>query len=92
MVFSQTGLFRKHDFVVSQLKYQTTKTTSLGNSKMWSLFFSPLKLTEILGNLFRLQFFKNQQYLSNVYKIYVKFKNTRSRPHFGKLIRLEINF
>ena len=47
------GLFRIQDFVVSQLKHLTPKTTSLGISKMHGLPFSPSKLTEILGNLFK---------------------------------------
>jgi len=33
------GLFRKYNFVVSQLKHLTPNTTSLEISKMWSTFF-----------------------------------------------------
>ena len=43
----QAGLFRKYDFVVSQFKHLTPKTTNLGVSKMWSTIFSPSKLTQM---------------------------------------------
>ena len=41
------GLFRIHNFEVSQLKQLTPKTTIVGISKMWSTIFSPSKWTEI---------------------------------------------
>ena len=59
------SFFRKHNFVVSQLKHLTPKTTSLGISKMWSTNILPLKLTEILGNRPRFKFIRNQQNVSN---------------------------
>ena len=62
----QAGLIRKYNFVGSQLKYLTLKTTSLEISKMWSTIFSPLKLTEILGSLSRFLLIKNQQNSLNV--------------------------
>ena len=43
----QAGLFRKHNFAVSQLKHLTPKTTGLGNCKI------DIKETEILRNLSR---------------------------------------
>ena len=49
------GLFRKHNFVVSQLKHLTPKTAIPMISKMWSTIFSPSKLKELLGNLSRLK-------------------------------------
>ena len=57
----------KYDFVLSQLKIP--KTTSLGISKMWSIIFSPSKLTEISGNLAKFQLIKNQQNCKNVKKV-----------------------
>ena len=41
------GLFRIHNFEVSQLKQLTPKTTIVGISKMWSTIFSLSKWTEI---------------------------------------------
>ena len=55
---SHAKLFRKYNFVVSQLKYLTPRTTSLGISKMWSTNFLPSKWTEIRGILSRFQFIK----------------------------------
>ena len=59
-------IFRKYNFIVSQLKHLTPKTSSLGIFKLESTIFSPLKLTEILGNLSRFQIVKNKQNFSNV--------------------------
>jgi len=60
------GLFYKEKIVVSPLKHVTLKTSSSGISKMWSTIFSPSKLTEIIGILFRFKFIKTQQNCSNV--------------------------
>ena len=60
------GLFRQYNFVVSQLKHLTPKTTSFEISKMWSTNFLPSKLSEILGNLSIFQFIRSQQNCSNV--------------------------
>ena len=38
------GLLLKYNFVVSRLKHLTPKTTSLGNSKMWSTIFFTFKI------------------------------------------------
>ena len=55
------GLFRKHNYLVSQLK-----NTSFGISKTWFAIFLSLKLTELLGNLSRFHFIKTQRNSSNV--------------------------
>ena len=76
-------------FVVSQLKHLTLKTNSIGISKMGSSIFtfSPWKLTEILGNLSRIHFIKNQQNCW-LFNILVNYRYKEGRPHLGELIRL----
>ena len=52
------GLFHKHNFVASQSKHLTPKTTSDGIFKMWSTIFLPSKLTELSG-AFQIPIYQN---------------------------------
>jgi len=70
------GLFRKHDFVVSQLKHLTSETAIPEISKMWSTIFLPSKLTDILGDLSSFQIIKTQ-----MFNISIKFKDTKKVDH-----------
>ena len=43
----KAGLLPTFDFLITQLKYLTPKTTSIGIYKMWTTKCSPSKLTKI---------------------------------------------
>ena len=77
------GLFSKHNFVVSQFKHLTPKTTSLEISKMWSIIFSASKLSEILRNLSRFQFIEINK-TDQMFNIFVNFKDTKKVDHILK--------
>ena len=76
------GLFRKHKFVVSQLKHLTPKTIiqSRDFQMQYIPFFSPSKLKKILGNLFINTTVK-------MFNVSVNFKIQEGTQHFGKHIR-----
>ena len=73
------GLFRKYNFVVSQLKHLTTKTSSLGISKIWSTIFLPSKIDEDISKF--VQILVNKKFTVKMLNIFVSFKDTKKVDH-----------
>ena len=71
------GLFRIHNFEVSQLKQLTPKTTIVGISKMGYRIFSPTKLTEICPDSSFLKIIKTDK----MFNISFNFKDTKKVGH-----------
>jgi len=66
---------------------KTVKITSLGNSKMWFTIFAPSRLTEILRNLSRFLFIKQQRNIKYLHKFY---RYKEGRPLFKMLRRRSV--
>ena len=82
-------LYRKYDFVKSQIKHSTQKTTRLGISKILSTILSPSKLTEELSFCHKLwiynpYFFGTQCRTSLIFQTYIIWSN---RIHILKYLR-----
>ena len=77
------GLFRKHNFVVSQLKHLTPKSTSFGISKMWSTVLLTIKIAGDIKEFVQIP--------TKLLKFLISpliLKIQKGRSQFGKVIRL----